>query len=89
MGKWLELALGGACVVWLAISAVADEPLQSIAPDLGFTVQVPDRDWTCEPQRNGYRCHPRDRERPLFIVTVTEPSNGRLGPSRRRVGAAA
>jgi hypothetical protein len=80
MGRWFGRIVGAAGLVCLAVPAVADDPLRAAVPDLGFTVQVPDRDWTCEHQPDGYRCHPRDNESPSagFTVTVTEPPNGRL-----------
>jgi hypothetical protein len=80
MGKWFGMVVGVAGLVWLAAPALADDPLRVIAPDLGFTVQVPDRDWTCERQPDGYRCHPRgdDSGFSAFTVVVSEPPNGRF-----------
>lgn len=80
MGRWLGRVVGTAGLVWLVGPALAGDPLRAVAPDLGFTVQVPDRDWTCDRQLDGYRCHPRDNDSPSagFAVTVAEPPNGRL-----------
>jgi hypothetical protein len=64
------------CGMASADIATPNEPLRGVAPDLGFSVQVPHADWECTSGSNyGFKCQPRhgDPTFATYSVFVSDP----------------